>query len=637
MSRQSDREAGRRHSESSEATLAAYEAAAPALCAQYEATAEPALASLYSRWIAPGSAVLELGCGSGRDARWLAARGARVLATDGSSAMLQAAEALAKSERSLSQNRLRFRSLPLPPSSIERAALAEQLGISPDATAFQSILAVALLQHLDDDALYRTALLIDVLSSDDTTLIASIPIDHPGASSDPYGRRYFSRAADAYIALFERLGFEEVHRESAARAGIKGRECVWTTFVMVKRSARGAARTNITGLLESDQKTATYKFALLRALCDVNIASPGRARYIGSASGVGHEAVAIPFSLVVERVIEYYWSIARMRSTSAGREPPRQISGGRPLAFEASLRALMTAYMGDWHALRRDFYAGKFAESLDAEKAALLTTLADDVAKTLRKGPVYYSGNSLGDTASEGTHNRLFAVTGFNTKKTALTPSGMADRYGELTLPAALWRELNVCAPFAADAVLLRWAQRAKRMSDLAGLSYTLGEIVDGMLPASSERDVKIARDVYFEGIRTQETRCVWTGGRLTKTFTVDHLLPWSRTHSNDLWNLVPASVLANQKKSDLLPSVRLMDRSASRIISAWRLIDRSKYRLLFRAQAESALLSRALPESHWETPLFDAVLRTTDEVARQFAASRWDGLATDIDRRLAL
>ena len=96
MSRQSDREAGRRHSESSEATLAAYEAAAPALCAQYEAAAEPALAGLYSRWIAPGSAVLELGCGSGRDARWLAARGARVLATDGSSAMLQAAEALAK-------------------------------------------------------------------------------------------------------------------------------------------------------------------------------------------------------------------------------------------------------------------------------------------------------------------------------------------------------------------------------------------------------------------------------------------------------------------------------------------------------------------------------------------------------------
>ena len=69
------------------------------------------------------------------------------------------------------------------------------------------------------------------------------------------------------------------------------------------------------------------------------------------------------------------------------------------------------------------------------------------------------------------------------------------------------------------------------------------------------------------------------------------------------------------------------MDRSEDRIIAAWRLLERSKFRDLFRAHAENALLGRELPRSHWERLLFDAVVRTTDEVARQFSAGRWNGL----------
>lgn len=43
----------------------------------------------------PGSHVLELGCGTGEDAVWLARRGIRVTATDASAAMLEVAEAKA--------------------------------------------------------------------------------------------------------------------------------------------------------------------------------------------------------------------------------------------------------------------------------------------------------------------------------------------------------------------------------------------------------------------------------------------------------------------------------------------------------------------------------------------------------------
>ena len=46
----------------------------------------------------PGDQVLELGCGTGEDAIWLAKRGVRVLATDGSPAMLEATARKAQAE-----------------------------------------------------------------------------------------------------------------------------------------------------------------------------------------------------------------------------------------------------------------------------------------------------------------------------------------------------------------------------------------------------------------------------------------------------------------------------------------------------------------------------------------------------------
>ena len=510
-------------------TLAAYNRAAETLCADYEAQAIPPLADVYERWIPAGSRVLELGCGSGRDARWLAQRGAHVVATDGASAMLSQAASVAENlqgNKSTTAGTLRFCELRLPATFGDRSSLFQQLGLASESPAFDVVLACALLQHLTDEALYRTALLIESATDERSVFIASVPIHHPGVRADAYGRHYIERTPEHYSALFERFGFEEVFREKSHSSGAQGRECHWVTLVFLKRTGRFAARTNITGLLESDRKTATYKFALLRALCDVNIASPGRVRYLEcTTNGESHEHAAIPFSLIIERVIAYYWSIERMRMKGAlfvaGAEAPRQIANNRSLGFINQLRSLMVQYGGDWHAFRRQFYAGDLARTLNLERAKAFTALADAVATTLKKGPVYYAGNSLGETAQAGEHNRLFAVTGTSSKASALTPASMAKRYGELLLPSNLWRELNVCAPFAVDTILLRWAELSKRLSDIAGLVFTSGEIVEAMLPAQDDRDVRIAHDVYLEHILAEDTHCVWTGVTLKKKFAV--------------------------------------------------------------------------------------------------------------------
>ncbi|MEZ4768408.1 MAG: methyltransferase domain-containing protein [Caldilineales bacterium] len=48
--------------------------------------------SVLGETFAPGDRVLELGCGTGEDAVWLAQRGVHVTATDASTAMLDAAQ-----------------------------------------------------------------------------------------------------------------------------------------------------------------------------------------------------------------------------------------------------------------------------------------------------------------------------------------------------------------------------------------------------------------------------------------------------------------------------------------------------------------------------------------------------------------
>ena len=50
------------------------------------------------------------------------------------------------------------------------------------------------------------------------------------------------------------------------------------------------------------------------------------------------------------------------------------------------------------------------------------------------------------------------------------------------------------------------------------------------------------ARGLYAALAEKGDLCCVWTGRPLTKPkLAVDHVLPWARFHSNDLWNLMPA------------------------------------------------------------------------------------------------
>lgn len=485
----------------------------------------------------------------------------------------------------------------------------ELLGIERGARCDVLILLSAL-SAVHPDHLYRQALALSHLRAG--TVLALWPTGT------------MSFAPTHYCALFEQFGFSPI------RQLVIG----WDAMVLLHSDARSHARASLAGILENDAKTTTYKLALLRALCDINIACPGRVSYLPEASAdpiqavrrpyCAPDAAQIPFALVVECVMSYYWGIF------VAKTPVRQIQEGRSLGFEAALKQLIVHYGGDWLALRRDWYAGRLNEAAEpADVVEAFTKAFEAVADALQKGPIHCAGNSL--PAPDGTPagNRLFRTTGKprGALKSVLTPELAAKRMGGLILPAWLWRELNFAAPYASDAVLLEWAKLSMRFSELAGLNVKLGDALEALMPPEDARDVELAKALYGEAAQAHCCRCVWSAQNIRpNNLAVDHLLPWSRTHTNDLWNLVPATRTTNLQKSDKLPTPELLDAAAPRLYEAWRMLDRSNCRGLFRAQAENHFLGSSLLKLGWERQLLDAVTKTADLVARQFSAQRWSG-----------
>ena len=668
------------------ATLAAYEADAPTYCARYESLgASPesrppeALETLYRRWVLPGASVLELGCGSGRDARFMARLGADVTATDGSEAMLAEAQRLAGSAPSgtgAAPGSLRFVHLELPPSEglrVDTAAALQALGATKP---FDVVTSSGVLQHLDASELYETAAFIASVTSEKGVVLVAVPTEHPGDGATS-GRFYSNLPAAHYTSLFERLGFSLVALSDPIEAGPKPTPALWRTMVFLRETGRVRAGTSLFGIVEQDSKTATYKFALLKTLCDLNIRSSGGVRFLSdkemrhiaaSTTSTASDAalriladprVAVPFYGVVELWIENYWRLYAPEVVRAPKksdddllkDAPRQVSGSRRPGFVAPLFDLIRDYQGDLWRLKQDLYSGAWTETalgplrakdskeydLRVRRRTLYAKLVTSVASTVKDGPVRYAGNSLSENLLTvlSDANRLFSVRPYEdvagggkhrTTKPA-TPDDFRLRCGELVFPADLWRELTAVAPWLTDSVALGWAKLSHRFSVLSGATHTSSEILERLIPEPDQRSTTLARTVYLDRIRNQGLVCVWSELPLTdRTLDVDHVIPWAKSRSNDLWNLLPAESSVNRGKSDRLPSAALLYESRNRVFDDWTLLA-DRYEALFFAQAASAFPTAGLSavrEPRWSTKLFDALLEATDTVALQYHADRW-------------
>ncbi len=174
-------------------TLDYYEKNAEKLAPRYEASRLGLLHSRLEEVLPKGKPILELGCGTGRDAAWLLGRGFNIQATDASPAMLRAALRLHPELR----GRLRLLALP------------EGLETIPD-ESYGSVCALAMLMHLTEDSLPGVFREVRRVLEPGGLFFFSVSLSRPGMGADgrdESGRFFLIRDEAWWRGLAGRQGF----------------------------------------------------------------------------------------------------------------------------------------------------------------------------------------------------------------------------------------------------------------------------------------------------------------------------------------------------------------------------------------------------------------------------------------------
>lgn len=578
-------------------TVNAYDAQAAAFAARYASADVSAFHRLLLAHLPPAARVLEIGCGSGRDAAFLASHGFRVVATDPSAAMLAAFQS------AISPNlQLACASFPLPPDHV---LLADR---------FDAVVAMAVVMHIPDADLFEFAYQVRQMLAPGGTVILSTSEGREvdAESRDAQGRLFRERPPAELVLLFERLGFRLVHRDDNAdglgRSGLR-----WTTLVLRLDSATGTRPVDqIETIINRDRKTATYKLALLRALCDIAQTSHHHVRWHGG------DTVSVPLGLVAERWLYAYWPIL---DAGIG-----QMRGRGAVAFKAAMQSLTEEFrpVGGLDAFHSAFLRN---ELTPRQKSAVDATL-NKIAATIVVGPVTHAGGALEEDVPFFTHVGRQTARG-----KCATTQGAIDHLGRIHFRAEVWRELCLVGHWIGEAILLRWAELTH---EITGKAVPVATVLEKLLVRpETKRDVDLASSLYASFANLQ---CVWTGQALRPTgtdgkgFVVDHVIPFSLWHNNELWNLLPAAAKVNGEKSDRIVTRNTLRAAEERVIHDWQEV-RRREPCRFDAEVSRTLLGRNAPESQWERPAFAALLDAVELVAIQRGVPRWEAIVAAPER----
>jgi len=202
-------------------TISYYDQNAETLAQRYESADVTDLHRRLLETFTPGSQLLEVGCGSGRETAFLFSQGFDVQGIDPSSAMIN---------RALSFH-------PVLKGRLFRGAVPNEI-LPPilEDGHYNGIYAVASLMHLSEMQLYPTFEIFYKLLKQEGRLLFSVPLSRPDLDESGYdekGRYFLLLSQDDWINKAESAGFHTVN--STTNGDGMGRESItWLTCVAQK-------------------------------------------------------------------------------------------------------------------------------------------------------------------------------------------------------------------------------------------------------------------------------------------------------------------------------------------------------------------------------------------------------------------
>lgn len=534
------------------------------------------------------AAVLDVGAGSGRDAAWLASKGHDVVAIEPAAAMQREAR------RRHPQANIQWQSDRLP----------ELQAITRTGLSFEFILLSAVWMHVAPRNRTRAFRKLTNLLKPGGAL--AISLRHGPAEPD----RGMHDAAPAEIEKLARdhgafVAFREESDDFLERSGVR-----WTQMVVRLPGDSTGALPLIRHAILNDNKSSTYKLALLRCLCRI---ADGMAGIVRDHSD---EFVSIPLGLVALTWLRLFKPLLLADLP----QNPLNTSGGKKLGFvkEAYARLAKVSAL--------DLRVGT---RFGADDAMALHAALKDAANTIAKMPAHHLTYPDGRPIFPVTRNRRRVVRAGPFQLDAAYLRG----FGEMLVPRHIWQTLQRLDVWIEPALIAEWKNLMKLYAVRQDRKQQVNDsrLEKALRWAEQARDVSLARRQALELLERQPLHCVWSGKKLTgKNLDIDHCLPWAAWPCGDLWNLMPAHRSVNQhQKKNRLPGASLLRTVQDRVMGWWqRAYDRhqSPMQDRFWLEADASLPGMLLTSQHNLGDVFEAVCVQRMKLKHDQQVPEWDG-----------
>ena len=506
--------------------VAWYDANAEAVVAQYEGLTSDAVHDWLRDLLPKGTAtVLDIGAGSGRDAAWLSARGYDVVAVEPSASMRTAGAAMH------AHSPIRWIDDRLP-------ALAT---VSKSGLSFDLILLSAVWMHLPPSDRPRAFRKIINLLKPGGVLAITLrdgPADQ-ARGTHPVLLEEVEGLARDHGAFVERHAEADDH---LGRPGIR-----WIQVAIRLPDDGTGALPLLRHVILNDNKSSTYKLALLRTLCRLADGAAGCTR------DHDDEFVAVPMGLVALTWIRLFKPLL-----SAGLPQNPSNVGLQRLGF------VKDAYRRLDDVSHLDMRVGV---RFSGEPAKALHQAMKDATNNIAQMPAtritYPNGGPVFPVRKSGRRRRPSSIT---------LDHAYLFQFGEMLVPRHLWTALRRFGAWVEPALVSEWGRLIKSYASRQGVQVDEATIAASMTWDEPTRDVGLARERALNLLTEGRLHCVWSGRNLNRrSLDIDHCFPWTAWTCGDLWNLMPAHRAVNQhEKRALLPADRLLQSARDRVLSWW-------------------------------------------------------------------
>lgn len=466
--------------------------------------------------------VLDVGAGSGRDARYLAERGLTVYAVEPADGIRERAQQYH----------------PNPSIHWINDSLPELTHVQRHATKFDLILLSAVWMHIAPSSRQRAFRKLSALLKPNGKMVISL---RHGASPDT--RAMHSVSADELKQYAQQQGLS--YRLLNSRDDELGRKEVhWETVLLTLPDDGTGAFPLIRNIVINDSKASTYKVALLRTLVRIAEGHPGAVIERTATS------VSLPMGLIALYWLKLYKPLLDTFHMQQG--------GGGRLGFVKS---------NGWETLTRysanDFYIGRFI--FDNDEAKSLYRTLKDISSTIKNMPAKY-------ITLPGTTNGVFHV---DLQRTSAPKSSLVLDYeflksmGTFHVPRSMWDVLTNYSVWIEPALVNEWVTLMEGYNRNHPNAYTKIDYLNALRWETPERSTVKVRDRVTA---LTNVDCCWSGSQLNKNaYAVDHAFPFARWPNNDLWNLLPTKTAINAAKSDKLPTRQRLMQSRDYILGWWQ------------------------------------------------------------------